>query len=64
MGSLSGYNFNIFQFFYVLLGEHLATIKVNWHQVCNTISYKMNVLERQILSEEKMGRGSPLWKIA
>ncbi len=28
---------------------------MNWHQVCNTISYKRDVLERQSLSEVKMG---------
>ncbi len=33
---------------------------VNWHQVCNMISYKRDVLERQSLSEVKMGRGSPI----
>ncbi len=48
-------NFEKFQ-----LGEHLAT-KVNWHQVCNMISYKRDVLERQSLSEVKMGS---LWKSA
>ncbi len=26
------------------------------------ISYKIDVLERQSLSEVKMGRGSPIWK--
>ncbi len=40
----------------IQLGEHLAT----WHQVCNMISYKRDVLERQSLSEVKMGRGSPI----
>ncbi len=44
----------------IQLGEHLATNEVNWHQVCNMISYKMDVLERQSLSEVKMGRGSPI----
>ncbi len=44
----------------IQLGEHLATNYVNWHQVCNMISYKRDVLERQSLSEEKMGRGSPI----
>ncbi len=32
--------------------------KVNWRQVCNMISYKRDVSERQSLSEIKMGRGS------
>ncbi len=41
-------------------GEHLATNEVNWHQVCNMISYKRDVLEKQSLSEVKMGRGSPI----
>ncbi len=44
----------------IQLGEHLATNEVNWHQVCNMISYKRDVLERQSLSEIKMGRGSPI----
>ncbi len=44
----------------IQLGEHLATNYVNWHQVCNMISYKRDVLERQSLSEVKMGRGSPI----
>ncbi len=44
----------------IQLGEHLATNLVNWHQVCNMISYKREVLERQSLSEVKMGRGSPI----
>ncbi len=44
----------------IQLGEHLATNEVNWHQVCNMISYKRDVLERQSLSEVKMGRGSPI----
>ncbi len=44
----------------IQLGEHLATNSVNWHQVCNMISYKRDVLERQSLSEVKMGRGSPI----
>ncbi len=43
----------------IQLGEHLANNNVNWHQVCNIISYKRDVLERQGLSEVKMGRGSP-----
>ncbi len=34
--------------------------KVNWHQVCNMISYKRDVLERQSLSEVKMGRSSKI----
>ncbi len=34
--------------------------KSNWHKVCNMISYKRDVLERQSLSEVKMGRGSPI----
>ncbi len=29
-------------------------------QVCNMISYKRDILERQSLSEVKMGRGSPV----
>ncbi len=45
------------------LGEYLATNSVNWHQVCIMISYKRDVLERQSLSEVKMGRGK-LWKSA
>ncbi len=40
--------------------EHLATNQVNWHQVCNMISYKRDVIERQSLSEVKVGRGSPI----
>ncbi len=44
----------------IQLGEHLATNEVNWHQVCNMISYKRDVLERQSLSEVKLGRGSPI----
>ncbi len=44
----------------IQLWEHLATNLVNWHQVCNMISYKREVLERQSLSEVKMGRGSPI----
>ncbi len=44
----------------IQLGEHLATNEINWHQVCNMISYKRDVLERQSLSELKMGRGSPI----
>ncbi len=31
----------------IQLGEHLSTNEVNWHQVCNMISYKRYVLERQ-----------------
>ncbi len=42
----------------IQLGEHLATNSINWHQVCNMISYKSDVLERQSLIEVKMGRGS------
>ncbi len=30
----------------IQLGEHLATNWVNWHQICNMISYKRDVLER------------------
>ncbi len=37
-----------------------TTNSINWHQVCNMISYKRDVLERQSLSEVKMGRGSPI----
>jgi len=33
---------------------------INWHQVCNMIRYKRDVVERQSLSEVKMGRGSPI----
>jgi len=44
----------------IQLWEHLATNKVNWYHVCNIISYKRDVLERQSLSEVKMGRGSPI----
>ncbi len=44
----------------IQLGEHLATNWVNWHQVCNMISYKRDVSEMQSLSEVKMGRGSPI----
>ncbi len=44
----------------IQLGEYLATNSVNWHLVCNMISYKRYVLERQSLSEVKMGRGSPI----
>ncbi len=46
----------------IQLGEHLATNSVNWHQVCNMISYTRDVLERQSLSEVKMGRGTPICK--
>ncbi len=44
----------------IQLGEYLATNEVYWHQVCNMISYKRDVLERQSLSEAKMGRGFPI----
>ncbi len=44
----------------IQLGEHLATNYVNWHQICNMISYKRDVLERQSLSEVEMDRGSPI----
>ncbi len=44
----------------IQLGKHLATNLVNWHQACNMISYKRDVLERQSLSEIKMGRCSPI----
>ncbi len=44
----------------IQLGEYLATNEVYWLQVCNMISYKRDVLERQSLSEAKMGRGSPI----
>ncbi len=44
------------------LGEHLATNKVNWHQVCNMISYKRDVLERQSLRSKDRQRLSNLWK--
>ncbi len=44
----------------IQLEEHLATNEVNWYQVCNMISYKKDVLERQRLSEVKMVRGSPI----
>ncbi len=44
----------------IQLGEHLAANYVNWHQVCYLISYKMDVLERQSLSEVNMGRVSPI----
>ncbi len=44
----------------IQLGEHLAADYVNWHHVCNMISCKRDVLERQSLSEVKMGRGSPI----
>ncbi len=44
----------------IQLDEHIATNQVNWHQVCNMISYKRDVFERQSLSEVKMGRGSPI----
>ncbi len=37
-----------------------ATYLINWHQVCNMISYKRDLLERQSLSEVKMGRGFPI----
>ena len=42
------------------LGEHLATYEVNRYQVCNMISYKSDVLEKQSLSEVKMDRDSPI----
>ncbi len=35
----------------IKLGEYLATNYVNCHLVCNMISYKRDVLERQSLSE-------------
>ncbi len=44
----------------IQLGEHIATNYINWHQDCNMISYKRDFLERQSLSEVKMGRGSPI----
>ncbi len=40
------------------LGKHLATNYVDWHQVSNMISYKINVLES--LSEVNMGWSSPI----
>ncbi len=46
----------------IQLGEHLATNKVNWHQVCNMISYKRDVLERQSLRSKDGQRLSNLWK--
>ncbi len=39
-------------------GKHLATNYVDWHQVSNMISYKINVLES--LSEVNMGWSSPI----
>ncbi len=45
----------------ILLGEHLATDEVNWLQVCNMISYKSDVLERQSLRKDGQ-RLSILWK--
>ncbi len=44
----------------IQLGEHLATNSVNWHQVFKMISYKMDVLDRQSLSEVNMGKDSPI----
>ncbi len=44
----------------IQLEEHLAADYVNWHHVCNMISCKRDVLEKQSLSEVKMGRGSPI----
>ncbi len=44
----------------IQLGEHLETNWGNWHQVCNMLSYKRDVLVRQSLSEVKMSRGSPI----
>ncbi len=41
----------------ILAGPRL---KVNWHQACNMISYKRDVVETQSLSELKLGRGSPI----
>ncbi len=48
------------KYFEIQPGEYLATNKANWHQVCNMISYTRDILERQSLSEVKMGRGSPI----
>ncbi len=45
----------------ILLGEHLATDEVNWLQVCNMVSYKRDVLERQTLRKDGQ-RISNLWK--
>ncbi len=42
----------------------MTTFFINWLliklKVCNMISYKSDVLERQSCSEVKMGRGSPI----
>ncbi len=43
----------------IKLGEHLVTNEVNWHQVCNMISYKRDVLERQSKDGQRL---SNLWK--
>ena len=40
------------------LEEHAANYSVNCKQVSNMIRYKKSTLERQSLSEVKMGRGS------
>ncbi len=43
----------------IQLGEHLATDSINWHQVCNMISYKRNALEMQSQDRQRL---SNLWK--
>ncbi len=49
----------------IQLGEHLATDKVNWHQVCNMISYKKGFLrEAKSLRSKDGQRLSNLWKSA
>ncbi len=49
----------------IQLGEHLATNYVNWHQVCNMISYKRDVLRKAESLRSKEGqRLSNLWKSA
>jgi len=42
------------------LEEHCATNYVNWQQVSNMIGYKKSILERQSLSEVKMGLCTPI----
>ncbi len=48
----------------IQLGEHLATNQVNWHQVCNMISYKRDVLEAESFRSKDGQRLFNLWKSA
>ncbi len=48
----------------ILHGEHQATNELNWHQVCNMISYKRDVREAESLISKDGQRLSNLWKNA